>query len=216
MNETLSSYNRTPTVESNRFMCGSWKEPCHGAKRSKRYRTYPSHLSDLLVQHNRTSNSRRGEMTRTRVLLSLALALLTTGETQARPAGTVAPALPTQFRADVVMTSHLTEPAQAYPPSVREMAIQYDFEQRIARAEVRKGHDQGKVFVRRYDTVRSARGGLCRRTPRRLKCSLSVCVHVPCSNASTWSSATSTGSASARTWATRCPHPRSRSRSASW
>jgi hypothetical protein len=89
-----------------------------------------------------------------RLLLALAAALLVpTDEAQARPTGTVAPVLPTQFRADVVMTSHLTEPAQSYPPSVRELAVQYDFEQRVARAEVRRGHDQGKVFVRRYDTV---------------------------------------------------------------
>lgn len=88
------------------------------------------------------------------LLLLVAFALLVPAdEAQARPTGTVAPALPTQFRADVVVTSHLTEPAQAYPPSVRELAVQYDFEQRVARAEVRRGHDQGKVFVRRYDMV---------------------------------------------------------------
>lgn len=63
----------------------------------------------------------------------------------------VPPALPRQFGADLTVVSHLTDPRQNYPPSVREMSIQYDFDQKIARADVTKGYESGKTYIRRYD-----------------------------------------------------------------
>lgn len=88
------------------------------------------------------------------LLLLLLLLLLAPAVPLKAPVGTAAPSLPRQFSADVAVTSHLTEPQQAYPPSVRLLRVRYDWERRLARAEVLQGRDQGKVFVRRYDAVR--------------------------------------------------------------
>lgn len=99
-------------------------------------------------------------MTRALLMAVCLLALSVHGEAQAAM-GKVPPMLPRQFQAEVVVTSHLTEPDQVYPPSVRRLLVQYDYDQQIAKAEVLQGHDQNKVFVRRYDTVR-CRLGDCR------------------------------------------------------
>lgn len=66
----------------------------------------------------------------------------------------IPPALPTQFRADVSITSHLTDPRQKYPPSVRLMKVQYDFQQQLAKAEMVHGYEANKTYVRRYDQKR--------------------------------------------------------------
>jgi hypothetical protein len=65
----------------------------------------------------------------------------------------IAPVLPTQFAADLHVISHLTDPSQEYPPSMRKLKIQYDFDQKMAKAVVLKGYDAGKTYVRRYDEV---------------------------------------------------------------
>lgn len=65
--------------------------------------------------------------------------------------GRLPPVLPTQFSADVSIVSHLTDPRQTYPPSVRLMKIQYDYEQQIAKAEMLHGYETNKTYVRRYD-----------------------------------------------------------------
>lgn len=36
------------------------------------------------------------------------------------------------------------------------MSISYDFTQKAARAEMLKGYDKGKTYVRRYDQVNSS------------------------------------------------------------
>ncbi|KAJ0410740.1 hypothetical protein ATCC90586_006843 [Pythium insidiosum] len=61
------------------------------------------------------------------------------------------PALPRQFQAELAIVSHLTDPRQSYPPSRREMRVLYDYDNKLARADVLEGHDAGKSFVRRYD-----------------------------------------------------------------
>jgi hypothetical protein len=63
----------------------------------------------------------------------------------------VPPLLPRAFQADLSVVSHLTDPRRAYPPSVREMRVHYDFDQQIARAHIMSGYDAGKTYVRRYD-----------------------------------------------------------------
>ncbi|TMW65948.1 hypothetical protein Poli38472_003713 [Pythium oligandrum] len=63
----------------------------------------------------------------------------------------VPPSLPRQFQADLLIVSHLTNPQQHYPHSRREIRIQYDYDQGIARADMLKGYEVGKTYVRRYD-----------------------------------------------------------------
>ncbi|TYZ61033.1 hypothetical protein PybrP1_012122 [[Pythium] brassicae (nom. inval.)] len=70
------------------------------------------------------------------------------------PSHRLPPALPTQFSADVSIVSHLTDPRQRYPPSSRLMRIQYDWEQQVAKAEMRRGFEANKTYVRRYDQRR--------------------------------------------------------------
>lgn len=65
------------------------------------------------------------------------------------------PQLPRQFRAEVQVLSHLTDPRQEYPPSMGRMKVQYDFDQQLAQAEMLQGYNAGKTFVRRYDQVQS-------------------------------------------------------------
>lgn len=62
--------------------------------------------------------------------------------------------LPQQFQASLEITAHLVDPAQSYPPRERHMNIYYDHPKHFARAEITQGYDAGKVFIRRYDTVR--------------------------------------------------------------
>lgn len=86
------------------------------------------------------------------LVLTMALTWLAAGssaETRRVP-----PTLPTQFSADVAVVSHLTDPRQSYPPSARHMRIQYDFAQRVAKAEMLRGYEANKTYVRRYDTKR--------------------------------------------------------------
>lgn len=92
-------------------------------------------------------------------LAAAAVALLAHGQAvlgvhgSAAAVGVQPPALPLQFRADVSVLSHLTDPRQAYPPSEKRMSISYDFTQKAARAEMLRGYDKGKTYVRRYDQV---------------------------------------------------------------
>ncbi|KAJ0405443.1 hypothetical protein P43SY_005062 [Pythium insidiosum] len=58
------------------------------------------------------------------------------------------PALPRQFQAELAIVSHLTDPRQSYPPSRREMRVLYDYDNKLARADVLEGHDAGKSFMR--------------------------------------------------------------------
>lgn len=89
-----------------------------------------------------------------RVVLVCVLATAAATASATVGTGRLPPVLPTQFSADVSIVSHLTDPRQSYPPSVRTMRIQYDYEQQVARAEMLRGHDANKTFVRRYDQKR--------------------------------------------------------------
>lgn len=61
--------------------------------------------------------------------------------------------IPSQFSADVHITSHLLNETQAYPPWRTHMKLYYDLTLGRARADVLSGHQEGKSFIRRYDQV---------------------------------------------------------------
>jgi hypothetical protein len=63
--------------------------------------------------------------------------------------------LASQFSADVEVISELVNRSQVYPPWLTRMSISYDYAQGLARAQIHEGHNAGKVYVRRYDEVRS-------------------------------------------------------------
>lgn len=89
------------------------------------------------------------------VLLALLISLLVSARAEAlKSSHRLPPALPTQFSADVSIVSHLTDPRQRYPPSTRHMRIQYDWEQQVAKAEMVRGFEANKTYVRRYDQQR--------------------------------------------------------------
>ncbi|KAL7684996.1 hypothetical protein Plhal304r1_c033g0105671 [Plasmopara halstedii] len=79
-----------------------------------------------------------------------------------------APQLPHQFQAEVHVLSHLTNPRQEYPTSIKKMKIQFDLIHQVARAEILEGDDTGKTFVRRYDEKREimVKGGEFRKCER--------------------------------------------------
>lgn len=121
-------------------------------------------------------------------LLSLALVASSPPIVTARSiTNRLPPVLPTQFSADVSTVSHLTDPRQTYPPSVRLMKIQYDFEQQVAKAEMLRGYETNKTYVRRYDQkreymVKHGQHKKCERaylgTFRSDKCHLASCVRL--------------------------------------
>jgi hypothetical protein len=90
------------------------------------------------------------------------------------------PPVPASFSAKVVITAHLVNAvrqcrsrscavvsvagssplqSEAYPPAVREVMLYYDYTNLRARADIIAGYEAGRVYVRRYDTVRAA--GCC-------------------------------------------------------
>ncbi|GLE05489.1 hypothetical protein PINS_up014512 [Pythium insidiosum] len=94
-------------------------------------------------------------MTRSLALVLVCLACVLHAATAvATSVGREPPVLPRQFQAELAIVSHLTDPRQSYPPSRREMRVLYDYDNKLARADVLEGHDAGKSFVRRYDIVR--------------------------------------------------------------
>ena len=56
-----------------------------------------------------------------------------------------------QFTATVEVTAHLVDRSKPYPPWLRVIKVAYDYENRMARAVVEKGYEEGKTFIRRYD-----------------------------------------------------------------
>ncbi|DAZ96514.1 TPA: hypothetical protein N0F65_008065, partial [Lagenidium giganteum] len=64
------------------------------------------------------------------------------------------PLLPRQFTADVHVISHLVDPTQVYPPSTRHMRVSYDYDRRVARADMINGFESNKTYIRRYDQKR--------------------------------------------------------------
>lgn len=61
--------------------------------------------------------------------------------------------MPSQFSADLEVTSHLLNETEEYPPWRTHMKIHYDLDQGRVRAEITQGHQAGKTFIRRYDKV---------------------------------------------------------------
>lgn len=59
---------------------------------------------------------------------------------------------PLQLSADIAITAHLIPEEQAYPPRVRYMHIDYDYINKLARADIMEGYEAEKTYIRRYDT----------------------------------------------------------------
>ncbi|OQR88438.1 hypothetical protein THRCLA_10329, partial [Thraustotheca clavata] len=47
---------------------------------------------------------------------------------------------------------HLLDADVEYPPRLRRMKIRYDYDKKVARADILAGFDKGKTYIRRYDT----------------------------------------------------------------
>ncbi|KAG9406549.1 hypothetical protein AC1031_002868 [Aphanomyces cochlioides] len=87
-----------------------------------------------------------------RAKIVLASILLCASGVASSKSGTVPPQLPLHFEADLEIKSHLIDAKVKYPPSLRKMKIRYDFTQGLARADILAGYDNGKSYIRRYDT----------------------------------------------------------------
>ena len=61
------------------------------------------------------------------------------------------PHIPSQFAADLVVTSNQIDTQQTYPPRERHIKIVYDAVGGMAYAKIIKGYDAGKTYIRRYD-----------------------------------------------------------------
>jgi hypothetical protein len=61
------------------------------------------------------------------------------------------PNFPLQFSATLEITAHLLPEDSSYPPHKRRMEIVYDYEKRRARADLEKGYEAAKFYIRRYD-----------------------------------------------------------------
>jgi hypothetical protein len=61
------------------------------------------------------------------------------------------PTFPKQFTCTVEVTAHLVDRTKDYPPWLRVIDVKYDFVNQRASAAVRKGYEEGKMFLRRYD-----------------------------------------------------------------
>mmetsp|Transcript_17296 Transcript_17296/g.65917 ORF Transcript_17296/g.65917 Transcript_17296/m.65917 type:complete len:248 (-) Transcript_17296:100-843(-) len=61
------------------------------------------------------------------------------------------PELPQQFSATVTTIAHLVDQTQDYPPWRKIMNVRFDYEAKLASAQIEEGHDAGKLFIRRYD-----------------------------------------------------------------
>ena len=64
------------------------------------------------------------------------------------------PALPKAFSADLEITAHLVDRSKDYPPWLRKLKLNYDFDQKLARAEITHGYEAGRTYIRRYDQKR--------------------------------------------------------------
>ncbi|CAM9450145.1 unnamed protein product, partial [Chrysoparadoxa australica] len=76
---------------------------------------------------------------------------------------------PLQFTGDVEVTAHMVDRSKSYPPWLKKVKVDYDYNAGQAKAIVVEGLDSGKTFIRRYDTKREymIQGGdfpVCRRS----------------------------------------------------
>jgi len=58
---------------------------------------------------------------------------------------------PLQFTALLTITSHLIKEDSEYPPRTRRITLYYDYENLRARADIEKGYEAAKTYIRRYD-----------------------------------------------------------------
>ena len=68
--------------------------------------------------------------------------------------GRKVPELPKQFSADLEITAHLVDRTKDYPPWLRKIHIKYDFDNKLARANITHGYEAGRTYIRRYDQKR--------------------------------------------------------------
>ena len=64
------------------------------------------------------------------------------------------PSLPRSFSADLEVTAHLVDRTKDYPPWLRKITLNYDFDKKLARAEITHGYEAGRTYIRRYDQKR--------------------------------------------------------------
>lgn len=57
---------------------------------------------------------------------------------------------PLQLSASIVITSHLIDPENDYPPRTRSLQIYYDYINKRARADIAAGYEAEKVYLRLY------------------------------------------------------------------
>lgn len=61
------------------------------------------------------------------------------------------PRFPLQFSGTLEITAHLLPEDSPYPPHKRRMGIVYDYFNKRARADLEKGYEAAKFYIRRYD-----------------------------------------------------------------
>ena len=61
------------------------------------------------------------------------------------------PTIPHQFSCTVEVTAHLVDRTKEYPPWLRVIEVKYDYLNKRASAIIKKGYEEGKTFIRRYD-----------------------------------------------------------------
>jgi len=60
-------------------------------------------------------------------------------------------AFPLQFTADIEIIAHLVPDDGSYPPRTRMLKVMYDYTNKLARADIAKGFEAEKTYIRRYD-----------------------------------------------------------------
>eukprot|EP00949_MAST-11_sp_MAST-11-sp1_P003056 g3056.t1 len=85
------------------------------------------------------------------VVMVLVLAMMTSMHASAEETLFSHPHFPKRFTASVIATSHLVDADAEYPSAVRELSVVYDAVKGRVWANVTKGYQQGRLFIRRYD-----------------------------------------------------------------
>jgi len=50
-----------------------------------------------------------------------------------------------------IIVAHLADRTVDYPPWLRKIKIRYDYVQKVARADILAGYDNGKTYIRKYE-----------------------------------------------------------------
>lgn len=95
-------------------------------------------------------NSRFAYIIRIFIFLFIVTIVTSNGNDAASDQAPVA-SFPLQFTAYLTITSHLIAEDNEYPPRYRRMSLYYDYINLRARADIEKGYEAAKTYIRLYD-----------------------------------------------------------------